>query len=93
VGYAIVVVEPNQMHGGTYRDVRYAFLDDLAVTERERGHGVGTAILGAAEAWARDRGAQAMILDTHPNNGRALRFYRERMGYQDVQVRLIRRFD
>jgi ribosomal protein S18 acetylase RimI-like enzyme len=93
VGYAILVIEPNQMGGGTYREARYAFVDDLAVTEGARGHGVGTAILRAAEAWARERGARAMILDTHPNNGRALRFYKERMGYQDVQVRLIRRFD
>jgi ribosomal protein S18 acetylase RimI-like enzyme len=93
VGYAIVLMNPAQAQGGTYRDVRYAFVDDLAVAQGIRGQGVGTQLLRAAEAWARDRGAEAMLLDTHPNNVRALRFYHERMGYQNVGVRLVRRLD
>ena len=63
------------------------------MAEHARGQGVGTALLRAAEALARDHGAEAMALDTQPGNVRALRFYHERMGYKDVLVRLVRRFD
>lgn len=53
----------------------------IAVTSAWRGHGVGTALLQAAEAWARDRGATRMSLGLDAFNTGALRLY-ERMGYE-----------
>jgi ribosomal protein S18 acetylase RimI-like enzyme len=93
LGYAIVVVDFPQMRTGTFRPARYAFIDDIVVAELARGQGVGTALLRAAEALARDHGAEGVALDTQPDNTRALRFYREHIGYRDVLVRLLHRFD
>src|SRR5262249_44456011 len=93
VGYAIVIVDFPQMQTGTFRPARYAFIDDMAVAEPARGRGVGTALIKAAEALARDHGAEGMALDTQADNTGALRFYREHIGYRDVLVRLLHRFD
>lgn len=50
----------------------------------DRGHwrqGAGTALLEAAEGWGRDRGAQAVRLDTYAHSPVSVPFYEERMGY------------
>ena len=51
----------------------------------DRGHwrqGAGTALLEAAEAWGRDRGAQVARLDTYAHSPVSVPFYEDRMGYQ-----------
>jgi aminoglycoside 6'-N-acetyltransferase len=53
----------------------------LAVAPDWRGRGVGTALMDAAEAWAKAEGAERMILDLAANNTGALRLY-ERLGYE-----------
>ena len=53
----------------------------LAVAPEWRGRGVGTALLAAAEDWARAHGAERMILDLDVHNEGAKRLY-ERVGYQ-----------
>lgn len=53
----------------------------LSVLPEWRGRGVGTALMDAAEAWAREHGAARMILDLAASNTGALRLY-ERLGYQ-----------
>ena len=52
----------------------------IAVAPEWRGKGVGTALLRAAEDWARAHGAERMILDLDVNNTDAQRLY-EREGY------------
>ena len=52
----------------------------LAVAPDWRGRGVGTALLRAAEDWARSQGAERMVLDLNAANDGALRLY-ERLGY------------
>jgi aminoglycoside 6'-N-acetyltransferase len=52
----------------------------IAVAPGWRGKGVGTALLRAAEAWAKAHGAERMVLDLDVNNTGALRLY-EREGY------------
>ena len=52
----------------------------IAVTSGWRGKGVGTALLRAAEDWARVQGAERMVLDLDANNTGALRLY-QRLGY------------
>jgi aminoglycoside 6'-N-acetyltransferase len=53
----------------------------IAVAPELRGRGVGTALLAAAEAWARQHGAERMMLDLDVNNAGAQRLY-ERVGYR-----------
>ena len=53
----------------------------IAVDAGWRGRGVGTALLQAAEDWARERGATRMALGLDAFNAGALRLY-ERMGYE-----------
>jgi aminoglycoside 6'-N-acetyltransferase len=53
----------------------------LAVAPNWRGRGVGTALMHAAEDWARANGAERMVLDLNAANEGALRLY-ERLGYK-----------
>ena len=53
----------------------------IAVAPAWRGRGVGSALMRAAEAWAREQGAERMVLDLAANNTGAQRLY-ERLGYQ-----------
>ena len=59
-----------------------AELDRLYVQEPYTGHGVGRALLQAAEACARDAGATDLWLTPWVHNQRALRFYAKH-GYAD----------
>lgn len=52
----------------------------IAVAPGWRGRGVGTALMRAAEDWARAHGAERMVLDLNSANAGALRLY-ERLGY------------
>lgn len=54
---------------------RYAFIEDIAVARAARGQGVGTALMRAAEAWARKRGLAGLALETQDTNVWACRFY------------------
>jgi aminoglycoside 6'-N-acetyltransferase len=53
----------------------------IVVAPDWRGQGVGTALMLAAEDWARSQGAERMILDLSSANTGALRLY-ERLGYE-----------
>jgi aminoglycoside 6'-N-acetyltransferase len=53
----------------------------LAVAPDWRGRGVGSALMRAAEDWARAHGAERMVLDLAANNSGAQRLY-ERLGYE-----------
>jgi aminoglycoside 6'-N-acetyltransferase len=53
----------------------------ISVASKERGQGVGTALMEAAEAWARAHGAERMDLGLDAANTDALRLY-ERLGYE-----------
>ena len=59
-----------------------ARVNDVVVTERARGAGVGTALLGRAEELARKRGCFSMALVTASWREASIAFYR-REGWQD----------
>lgn len=63
---------------------------DLAVTADARRMGVGTALMNAGEAWARERRLPAISLDVWSTNERALAFYR-RLGYSVESLCLVKR--
>jgi GNAT superfamily N-acetyltransferase len=58
-----------------------AWVEDLAVDPERRSQGVGKALLDAAKAWARERGATHLELDSALARADAHRFY-EREGAQ-----------
>lgn len=64
-----------------------AELGELAVMEEAEGHGAASALLAAAEAWAREHGLPFIALGTGAANTRARSFY-ARHGYRDEDVRL-----
>ncbi len=57
----------------------------LVVDERERGAGVGRALVGAAEAWARAAGVRTIRVRSRVERDRAHAFY-ERDGYTRVKT-------
>lgn len=58
-----------------------AWVEDLAVDPARRSQGIGKALLDAAKAWARERGATHLELDSAIARTDAHRFY-EREGSQ-----------
>ena len=62
-----------------------AWVEDLAVGPERRSLGVGKALLEAAKAWARERGATHLELDSAEARADAHRFYeREGAGYRSI---------
>jgi putative acetyltransferase len=55
-------------------------LKRMYVKPSYRGRGLAQAVLGELEAWAREEGARAMILETGKNQSEAIRLY-EKSGY------------
>jgi GNAT superfamily N-acetyltransferase len=68
--------------GGAHQALRYGEIAELAVATHARRRGVGSALVTAAEAWARERGCAYTVLDYNSQNVDAGRFYRDRLGYR-----------
>jgi ribosomal protein S18 acetylase RimI-like enzyme len=62
-------------------------ISDLAVAPRHEGRGVARALLGHAEAWAREHQCQLLTLAVFPGNERARALY-EAAGYGTDLLRL-----
>jgi len=58
-----------------------AMLWDIRVSPAARGHGVGSALVAAVDAWAAARGAQWLEVETQDINAPACRFY-ARQGFE-----------
>lgn len=69
-------------------DDAYVRVLDLAVDESSRGAGIGSALLTAAEAWARQEGARVVVVNTREDDGAAgaSSFYEAR-GYRRTGAR------
>ena len=65
-----------------YREDGYVYLDDFSVTEKCRGQGVGTKLIGLAEAYCMDTSIPAVVLHVEKTNEKAHRLYK-RLGYRD----------
>jgi ribosomal protein S18 acetylase RimI-like enzyme len=88
VGMVDVTLVDDPRPGSIHRSIPTADLG-ISVLEAWRRRGIGRALMNAAEASARRRGADRMILDMSAANEDALRFY-QALGYQDHE-RLLRR--
>lgn len=80
-----VAIEQSRHFTGEPQD----YIGELAVVEDAEGQGVGTALLAAAESWARQHGATRIALDTGAANTRARAFY-ARHGYAEESVKLVK---
>jgi aminoglycoside 6'-N-acetyltransferase I len=70
------------------------YVEALYVAPEQRDRGVGAALLGAAEAWARARGCAAIAADAGVENERGRALHR-RLGYEEtgMRVRLRKRLE
>ena len=68
---------------------RSATLDSIVVDEKHRGKGIGSALLKATEAWAREQGLADVRLNVIEANKGAMRFYAAH-GYRPLTRRLIK---
>jgi GNAT superfamily N-acetyltransferase len=75
--------EPGGCVGVRLLDAGTAELKRLYVRPAARRTGGGTALLGAAERWARESGAQRIVLDTRRDLGEAVALYR-RAGFAEI---------
>ena len=57
-------------------------VDSIMVMADERGAGIGTALMSAAETWGRERGATRAVVISYANSPSSIPFYEERMGYE-----------
>jgi GNAT superfamily N-acetyltransferase len=68
-----------------------AQLTALVVPPEMRGRGVGRALVDAAERWARERGADRLVVTTALHRAEAPLFY-ERLGFEHTGRRYVKRF-
>lgn len=67
------------------QSVATAEIQGLVVGSGHRSSGIGADLVAAAEAWARDRGAERIVVRSRNTRERAHRFY-ERLGYDHEKV-------
>lgn len=75
IGVAVLTLRPNVWYRGPV-----ALLDELYVAPAHRGHGIGGALLTAAENVARNRDAEILEINVDGDDVDARRFY-HRHGY------------
>lgn len=75
-----------------YSDSNTAHIADVVVTPEAGGRGIGSALIGYAEEWARQRGFAMLTLNVFLANGRARNLY-ARLGFREEWVRCIKRLE
>ena len=86
IGYAYAGLEPQ-----SWKELRDAagFIHDVAVDENERHGGAGTALMEAAIAWLREKGAPRVVLWTAERNPGAQRLF-DRLGFRRTMIEMTR---
>jgi GNAT superfamily N-acetyltransferase len=74
-----------QLVASTAEGARSAWIEDVVVAEGWRNQGVGSSLLSALLAWARDKGATRAQLLADRTNVPALTVY-QRLGWQATQL-------
>ena len=83
VGYTVVLTEVSSQEEVEEIDYTYAYVQDVAVTVRCRGRGIGSALLARGEQLAREAGAKWLRLTVLSENDDAVRVYR-RAGFKPL---------
>jgi ribosomal protein S18 acetylase RimI-like enzyme len=81
----VVSVRPSTHFTGE----RDGYIGELVVADRASRHGIGRALITAADAWARDHGLRNLTLHTGAFNANARGFYAA-LGFVEEEVRLTR---
>jgi GNAT superfamily N-acetyltransferase len=76
--------------GLRYEAGAFVQLAALVVADGHQGRGVGSALVGEVEAWARAQGAELITLNSGHHRSDAHRFY-EGLGYQATGLRFSKR--
>lgn len=86
VGYVFAGLEPL-----SWKELRgpAGFIHDIVIEDGARGSGAGTALIDAATAWLRDRGAPRALLWTAEHNHGAQRLF-ARLGFRRTMVEMTR---
>ena len=86
VGYVYAGLEPL-----SWKELRDAcgFIHDVVVDERIRRSGAATALIEAASAWLRERGAPRVILWTAHSNAGAQQLF-DRLGFRRTMIEMTR---
>ena len=73
---------------------KYAFIEDISVSENHRGNGIGGKLILKAIEWANENGLFGLMLETQDNNLLACRFY-SKLGFHigAVDTMLYANFD
>jgi ribosomal protein S18 acetylase RimI-like enzyme len=84
IGYVYAALEPI-----SWKELRDAcgFIHDIVVEERGRRRGVATALMDAAMAWLKERGAPRVVLGTAEQNTPAQRLF-SRLGFRRTMVEM-----
>jgi GNAT superfamily N-acetyltransferase len=69
------------------------FINAVGASRSHWRRGIATALVEAAEAWGRERGATVALCDTWPESPVSLPFWERRMGYEQRSVRMRKRLD
>ena len=80
--------DPDRFQGNADLAKVRLFIHGLSVRRDHWRQGVATALVEAAEAWGRQRGAVIALCDTWPGSPVSLPFWQRRMNYQPRAVRL-----
>jgi ribosomal protein S18 acetylase RimI-like enzyme len=72
-----------------FRQVPHGHVETIAVAVEAEGQGVGSALLEAAERWAREQGLGWLTLNVFAGNARARQVY-ERHGYAPESLRYVK---
>ena len=85
VGYVFVALEPL-----SWKELRgpAGFVHDVVVAEEARRTGVATALMDAALAWLRERGAPRVVLQTASQNDAARALFAKRFGFRETMVEM-----
>ena len=65
---------------------RRLFVNHMGVARAHWRSGIGTALMGAAEDWAKARGATRSGLDTYIDSPASVPFYETRLGYKRQSI-------
>jgi ribosomal protein S18 acetylase RimI-like enzyme len=86
VGYVYAGLEPM-----SWKELRgpAGFIHDIIVEGAAQGSGAGRALVDAAVAWLRERGAPRVMLWTADRNERAQRLF-ERLGFRRTMIEMTR---
>ncbi|MBP9782015.1 GNAT family N-acetyltransferase [Candidatus Woesebacteria bacterium] len=82
VGYVALAVKTFD-----YRKSKYVEVENIGVSPEHRSLGIGTALMKAAEQWAKSQGASSLYVEAFWENQRAINYYKEN-GFFELGVQL-----